>query len=130
MRTVYRDLVWQCEEKIRLGWPGLRPEDPISIEALESEIWSGSRKGRVTGCFGSGFHQDNEFLTSIRFLVIIYRPVYFLKKKKTSCLFFKTQRFGDWILSPSSVKSTQLGPVDRASPYLRNVVLKNKQNDG
>jgi hypothetical protein len=23
MRTVYRDLVGQCEEKIRPGWPGL-----------------------------------------------------------------------------------------------------------
>jgi hypothetical protein len=51
VRTVYRDLVWQCEEKIRLGWPGLRPEDTISIDSLKSEVWSGFRKGRVTDCF-------------------------------------------------------------------------------
>jgi hypothetical protein len=44
----------------------------------------------------------------------------------TSCtlsvvLFFNLkQRFGDWTLSPSSDKKpTQLGPIDRASPYLR-----------
>jgi hypothetical protein len=27
-----------------------------------------------------------------------------------SCLFFKTQRFGDWILSPSSGKTNSIGP--------------------
>jgi hypothetical protein len=35
---------------------------------------------------------------------------------KNCRLFFKTQCFGDWILF-SQVKSTQLGPIDRASPY-------------
>jgi hypothetical protein len=34
---------------------------------------------------------------------------------------FKTHRFGDWILSPSSGK-TPLSPVDTASPYLRTIV--------
>jgi hypothetical protein len=30
------------------------------------------------------------------------------------------QRYGDWILPPSSGKMpTQLGPIDKASPYLR-----------
>jgi hypothetical protein len=30
------------------------------------------------------------------------------------------RRFGDWTLSPSSGKKrTMLGPIDRASPYLR-----------
>jgi hypothetical protein len=38
----------------------------------------------------------------------------------SSCLFFKTQRFRDWILSPSSGKTYSFGPVDRASPYLRS----------
>jgi hypothetical protein len=33
-------------------------------------------------------------------------------------LYFKTQRFGDWILPQLHVKP-QLGPIDRASPYLR-----------
>jgi hypothetical protein len=33
MRTVYRDLVRQCEEKRRLGWPGLRAKDTISIDS-------------------------------------------------------------------------------------------------
>jgi hypothetical protein len=34
--------------------------------------------------------------------------------------FYLRQRFGDWILPPSSSKRpTQLGPVDRASPHLR-----------
>jgi hypothetical protein len=42
--------------------------------------------------------------------------------KTLFCLFFKTQRFGDWILSPSSVKSAQLGPISRPSPYLRDPV--------
>jgi hypothetical protein len=33
---------------------------------------------------------------------------------------FLTLRFGDWILPPSSDKMpTQLGSIDRASPYLR-----------
>jgi hypothetical protein len=44
------------------------------------------------------------------------------------CLPFKTQHLGDWILSP-----TQLGPIERASPYLRtslrNFVLKHEQDD-
>jgi hypothetical protein len=30
--------------------------------------------------------------------------------KKPSCLFFRTQRFGDWILSPSSGKTYSLSP--------------------
>jgi hypothetical protein len=29
--------------------------------------------------------------------------------KTPSCLFFKTQRFGDWILSPSSGKTYSVG---------------------
>jgi hypothetical protein len=38
--------------------------------------------------------------TNIMFLDIIHRPAFNLKTK--SSLYFKTQRFGDWILSPSS----------------------------
>jgi hypothetical protein len=41
--------------------------------------------------------------------------------KTPSCLFFKI-RFGDWILSPSLLRPTQLGPIDIASPYLRTPV--------
>jgi hypothetical protein len=34
--------------------------------------------------------------------------------------FYLEKRFGDWYLPPSSgIMHTQLGPVDRASPYLR-----------
>jgi hypothetical protein len=52
------------------------------------------------------------------FLVIIHHLVDFLK---LYCFFQKTQRFRDWILSPSSGKPSQLGPIDRASPYLRTL---------
>jgi hypothetical protein len=49
--------------------------------------------------------------------IILRYFVYYLP----SCLFFETQRFGDWILSPSSGKITQFGPIDGASPYLRKM---------
>jgi hypothetical protein len=35
----------------------------------------------------------------------------------------KTQRFGDWILSPSSGGTYQLGSIDRANPYLQTPAL-------
>jgi hypothetical protein len=43
--------------------------------------------------------------------------------KMSSCLHFKTQRFGDWILSPSSGKTYSVGS-NRASPphvYIYNI---------
>jgi hypothetical protein len=36
----------------------------------------------------------------------------------SSCSYFKTQSFGDWIVLPPSGKSTQLGPTDIAGLYL------------
>jgi hypothetical protein len=43
------------------------------------------------------------------FLDVIHGPGFYFKR-----------RFGDWIQSPSSGKEpTQLGPIDRATPYLR-----------
>jgi hypothetical protein len=39
--------------------------------------------------------------------------------KTPSCLFFKTQRFGDWIRLRLQVKPTLLGPIDGVSPCLR-----------
>jgi hypothetical protein len=54
------------------------------------------------------------------FLDIIHRPV----------LFFKTQRFGDWILSPSSVDWVQLNrflPEDEEKiQFLKYCVLNRK----
>jgi hypothetical protein len=41
---------------------------------------------------------------------------------KTVLFIFQTQHFGDWSLSPSSGKIYSVGPVDRASPYLRTPV--------
>lgn len=55
---------------------------------LDTEIHI-ERNLRITMCFG---HYPSPFL-------------------------FKTQHFGDWVLSPSSGKRTQLGPIDTASPY-------------
>jgi hypothetical protein len=46
---------------------------------------------------------------NIVFLDIISRIV---SIQKPSCLFFKTQRFGDWILSPSSGKTFSCGNRD------------------
>jgi hypothetical protein len=67
-----------------------------------------------------------KFLVSSKFALI--RHLYFHDKiyqtyqtsrlylKTPSCLFFKTQRFGDWILSPSSGKTYSV------CPYLRTPV--------
>jgi hypothetical protein len=42
----------------------------------------------------------------------------------SSCLLFKTQRFGDWILSLSSGSSYSVGPVsDSTEPSFWNVVF-------
>jgi hypothetical protein len=51
--------------------------------------------------------------------MVYYYKYYVFGHYPLSCPFFKNQRFGDWILSPSSGKTTQLDPIDRASPYLR-----------
>jgi hypothetical protein len=62
------------------------------------------------------------FVIATQFLDVIHLLSYL---KTPSCLFFKIQRFGDWILSLFiQVKPTQLGPIDTASPYLRNVIFK------
>jgi hypothetical protein len=37
-------------------------------------------------------------------------------------LYYKIQRLGDWILSPSSGKTYSVGPSSRAIPYLRTPV--------
>jgi hypothetical protein len=42
------------------------------------------------------------------------------------CLYCETQCFGDWILSPSSGKPTQMGPIERAcglKPWICFVLL-------
>jgi hypothetical protein len=45
--------------------------------------------------------------------------------KTPSCFFFKTERFGDRILSPSSGKTySQLSPIDRGSSYLRTKITR------
>jgi hypothetical protein len=38
----------------------------------------------------------------------------------SSCLVFKTRRFGDWILSPSSGGTYSNGKIERANYYLRS----------
>jgi hypothetical protein len=38
-----------------------------------------------------------------------YPPFFFLSKT-SFCLYFKTQRFGDWILSPSLSETYSVGP--------------------
>jgi hypothetical protein len=43
----------------------------------------------------------------------------------SSCLYFKMQCFGDWILSPFSGKTYSVGPIYRASPWWmsRNIIF-------
>jgi hypothetical protein len=45
--------------------------------------------------------------TDIMFLDIIHRPVFIQKHRP---VYFSVQRFGDWILSPSSGKTSSVGP--------------------
>jgi hypothetical protein len=46
--------------------------------------------------------KDSELQLRNRYYVVGHYPSSCLYLKSPSCLFFKTQRFGDWILSPSS----------------------------
>jgi hypothetical protein len=66
-----------------------------------------------------------------KYYVVGHYPSPCLYLKIPSCLFLKTQRFGDWICLRLQVKPTQLGLIDRASPYRdspKRCVLKNKQD--
>jgi hypothetical protein len=54
-----------------------------------------------------------------KYCVSGHHPSSCLYVKISSCLYFKTKRLGDWILSPSSGKPIQLGSIDRASLYFR-----------
>jgi hypothetical protein len=55
-----------------------------------------------------------------KYYVFGHYPSSCLYLKTPSCLFFKTQRFGDWILSPSSGKTYSDGPNDKVNPYPRS----------
>jgi hypothetical protein len=56
---------------------------------------------------------DGKILCFWTLSIVLFLP------KTLSCFYLKTQRFGDWILCPSSMKPTQLGSFDRASPHLQ-----------
>jgi hypothetical protein len=81
-----------------------------------------------------------------KYYVSGHYPSSCLYLKTPSCLFFKTQRFGDWILSSSSGKTygcPEIGTssiewarlsrfyLKRETEYsLRNVVFKKNKQDG
>jgi hypothetical protein len=56
---------------------------------------------------------------NIKLIINLYN--YCVSRHYPSFFFYlrKPQSFGHWILSPSSVEPTQLGPADRAIPHLQ-----------
>jgi hypothetical protein len=63
-------------------------------------------------------------LNKYNYYVFGHYPSSCLYLETPSCLFFETQRFGDWILSPSSGKTYSVGPnlKTETESSLRNVV--------
>jgi hypothetical protein len=88
--------------------------DPVNI-ILPSKL--GPHEASRTYLCDSWDNSANDELRANIILLDITSSCLYLKI--LSRLFFKTQRFGDWILSPSAGKTyLQLGPIDRASPCL------------
>jgi hypothetical protein len=74
-------------------------------------------------------HSTFFILTSIMFLDIIHRPVYFLKDRPA--YFSKHNVSETGFCSRPEVKPTQLGPIDRVVPISgQDGFLENRQDDG
>jgi hypothetical protein len=88
----------------------------ISINVNREEIWSTRRVTRTESFMDkiylpkSGNHYSSNKNIRYRYYVSEHYPSSCLYLKTTSCLCFKTQRFGDWILPPSSCKTYSAGP--------------------
>jgi hypothetical protein len=87
------------------------------------EKFNGCAIGTVWSCMYENFSKQRfKILRSSTFSIVSSLS------KMSSCLCFKTRRFRDWILSPSSGKTYSVGSGDRIqSPKCR--VLKHKQDN-
>lgn len=72
------------------------------------------------------FYVPNEkFKNAYKYYIFRHYQSSGLYLKTPSYFFLKTQRFGVWIVSPSSIKTYSFGP-NRASPYLQRFKINAK----
>jgi hypothetical protein len=93
-------------------------KDPAPYNG-HTDMRKNSRKAEVTK--GTTVLNEEKVL-KIQILRFWTLSIVLFISKTSSCLYFKTQCFGDWLYLCLQVKPTQFGPLDRVSLYLRTPV--------